>query len=77
MWQQVRNELLSIQVHLEPWYRRVARLRYLEDGKQSSNLRASMQRSLVTDPIPCYGGTSALSMVFWLFGGAGCPVIFP
>ncbi len=78
VWQQVRNELLKYTSSLgAPWYRRVARLRYLNDGKQSPDLLALMEGSLVVDPLPCYGGTSALSLVFWLFGGPGCPVIFP
>lgn len=78
VWQQVRNELLKYTSSLgAPWYRRVARLRYLNDGKNASNLMTSMERSLVVEPIPCYGGTSALSLVFWLFGGSGCPIIFP
>ena len=78
VWQQVRNELLKYTSSLgAPWYRRVARLRYLSDGTNSSKLSTSMKCSLVTDPIPCYGGTSALSLVFWLFGGSGCPIIFP
>ena len=78
IWQKVRNELLKYTSSLgAPWYRRVASLRYLNDGKHSSELVASMEQSLILDPIPCYGGTSALSLVFWLFGGSGCPVIFP
>ena len=78
IWQKVRNELLKYTSSLgAPWYRRVARLRYLSDGINSSKLSTSMECSLVTDPIPCYGGTSALSLVFWLFGGSGCPIIFP
>ena len=78
IWQQVRNELLKYTSSLgAPWYRRVSRLRYLRDGFYSSELLESMKVSMVSDPIPCYGGTTALSLVFWLYGGAGCPVIFP
>ena len=78
VWAQIRNELLNYTNSLgAPWYRRVARLRYLRDGSDNSDLLSSMKKSLVSDPIPCYGGTTALSLVFWLYGGAGCPVIFP
>ena len=78
VWKQVRNELLKYTSSLgAPWYRRVARLRYLNDGKNSSNLMASMGTLSSCGPNSLHGGTSALSLVFWLFGGSGCPTIFP
>lgn len=77
-WSNVRNELLKYTSSLGAnWYRRVARLRYLRDGCADDTLMNLMQKSLISDPIPCYGGTSALSLIFWLYGGSGCPVVFP
>lgn len=78
IWNSVRNELLKYTSSLgAAWYRKIARLRYLRDGSPNETLKSLMHKSMVSDPIPCNGGTSALSLIFWLYGGAGCPVVFP
>jgi len=60
-----------------PWYRRLARLRYLQDGKADPQLHQSMQKSLGIEPVPGYGGTGNLSLAFDLLLGPSTPLVFP
>ncbi|MCO4781010.1 MAG: aminotransferase class I/II-fold pyridoxal phosphate-dependent enzyme [Candidatus Cloacimonetes bacterium] len=58
------------------WYRSLSKQRYLNDIKKPE-LQNQAQNSLKISPIPVFGGTSGLSSIFDMFGGAGTPVIFP
>jgi aspartate/methionine/tyrosine aminotransferase len=77
-WLKVRNQVFNYNDGLgTPWYRELARKRYLLDGASRPALQAQMQSSLNIKPLPVYGGTTALSIAFELGVGEGCPLIFP
>ncbi len=77
-WRRVRNTVFKYNHGLgAPWYRQVAYLRYMRDGRSDRPASKLMERVLRIKPIPIYGGTTGLTVAFGVALGSQMPIVLP